>query len=327
MQSIWMVAAALLFSIMGVGVKLASARYNTWEIVAYRGLVGVIVMSGLTAAQARRSGTPLRQALATRHLRMHLTRSVSGTISLTLWFVAIAGLPLATAMTINSASPLFIGAWVALIALRAREPIDRAMSLALMFGFVGVLLLLQPTFNHDQWGYAVLGTVSTSFTAVAYLSVKALGRVGEPDTRIVLYFSAFNALAGLTGATIFGFHAHDLRGLAMLAIVGFAGAFAQLAVTRAFAAGGTLLTANLGYTGILFSTTWGYLIFGDVLHLTNAMGMAIIVVSSGIATVMTARALKRAAAEPDETIAVRRSIVEPLDRPRERTPDASAGQR
>lgn len=323
MQSVWMVVAALLFSIMGVGVKLASTHYNTWEIVAYRGLVGVVVLSGLMLVRARRSGTSLRDALATRHLRMHVTRSVSGTISLTLWFVAIAGLPLATAMTINSSSPLFIGAWVAFVALRSGERIDRAMTLALMFGFVGVLLLLQPTFNRDQWSYAVIGTVSTSFTAVAYLSVKALGRIGEPDTRIVFYFSAFNALAGLTGAAFFGFHAHDARGLALLAIVGFAGAFAQLAVTRAFAAGGTLLTANLGYTGIVFSTTWGYLIFGDTLHLTNALGMAIIVVSSGIATVMTARALKRVAAEPDEAVAV----AGPLEPSSERTFDASPRQR
>ena len=180
-----------------------------------------------------------------------------------------------------------------------------------------------------------MGTISTSFTAVAYLSVKALGRVGEPDTRIVLYFSVFNALAGLTGAAFFGFHAHDARGLALLAVVGFAGAFAQLAVTRAFAAGGTLLTANLGYTGIVFSTTWGYLIFGDQLHVTNGLGMAIIVVSSGIATVMTARAQKRAAAEPDEVVASSAAPVAsstgPIKlaaaTPPERTFDAPARQR
>lgn len=327
MQSIWMVVAALLFSVMGVGVKLASTHYNTWEIVAYRGLIGVTVLSSVMLVRARHGGVPLREALVTRHLGMHLRRSVSGTISLTLWFVAIAGLPLATAMTINSSSPLFIGAWVAFAALRAGERVDRAMSLVLLFGFVGVVLLLQPTFNRDQWSFAVIGTVSTAFTAVAYLSVKALGQIGEPDTRIVLYFSAFNALAGLTGAAIFGFHAHDARGLALLALVGFAGAFAQLAVTRAFAAGGTLLTANLGYTGIVFSTTWGYLVFGDTLHLTNAVGMAIIVVSSGIATVMTARALRRAAAQPDEPIVVPSTPQVPDQASIERISNASARQR
>jgi S-adenosylmethionine uptake transporter len=303
MQSVWMVAAALFFSLMGVAVKLASAQYNTWEIVAYRGLVGVAIMGCMIAVRARRGGASVIHALSTRHLFMHLRRSVSGTISLTLWFVAIAGLPLATAMTINSSSPLFIGAWVAWLAFRSGERIDRAMTFALLSGFVGVVLLLQPTFNADQWGYAIVGTTSTVFTAVAYLSVKALGQIGEPDTRIVFYFSAFNAITGLIGAGFMGFHAIDAHGFALLIAVGLCGTLGQLAVTRAFGFGGTLLSANLGYTGIVFSTLWGYLIFGDTLELTNGLGMTVIVVSSVIATFMTARALKRAAIEPDETIA------------------------
>src|ERR1700709_997276 len=99
MQSIWMVVAALLFSLMGVGVKLASAQYSTWEIVGYRGLVGMAVMGALMALRARRRRAPCPAAFATRYPSMHFTRALSGTVSLTLWFFAIAGLPLATAMT------------------------------------------------------------------------------------------------------------------------------------------------------------------------------------------------------------------------------------
>lgn len=302
MQSVWMVVAALLFSLMGVAVKLASSQYSTSEIVAYRGLVGVLVMSGIIGVQVRRGGSTVRAALATRHLGMHLRRGISGTLSLSLWFFAIAGLPLATAMTVNYASPLFIGAWVAWTTHRLGGRIDRAMTLALISGFVGVVLLLQPSFNREQWSFAIIGITSTTLTAVAYLSVKALARAGEPETRIVFYFSALNAASGLVGAAIFGFHAHDARGLALLATVGCTGALAQLAVTRAFGSGGTLLTANLGYTGIVFSSAWGYVVFGDRVGLTNGVGMTIIVVSSVIATLMTARTMKRSAAQPDEAV-------------------------
>ena len=293
MQSVWMIVAALLFSLMGLAVKLASAQYGIWEIVAYRGLVGVAVMGAIMTWRARRHGTSLARDLATRHLGMHLRRSVSGTTSLALWFVAIAGLPLATSMTISSSSPLFIGAWVAWESWRARERIDRTMTVALVAGFVGVLVLLQPTVARDQTGYALIGIASTVFTAIAYLSVKALGAVGEPNLRIVFYFSVANALAGLVGSLFFGFHAHDLRGIALLASVGFAGALAQLAVTRAFGAGGTLLTANLGYSGIIFSTALGYLVYGDTIRLFNGLGITIIVGSSAVATLMTARAQRR----------------------------------
>lgn len=303
MQSLWMIVAALLFSLMGVAVKLASAHYNTWEIVFYRGLVGVIVIGSLIANHARRTQGSIRAALATPRIGMHLTRGISGTISVTLWFYSIAGLPIATAMTINYSSPLFIGAWIAWTARRAGDRIDVLMMAVLAAGFIGVMVLLQPTIGNDQWVFATVGTLSAALAAVAYLSVKTLGHAGEPNARIVFYFSAMNALSGLAGASLFGFHAHDARGLALLAGVGLTASLAQLAMTRAFASGGTLLTANLGFTGVVFSSLWGIAIFGDVVRLESMIGMAIIIVSGVLATVMTARALKRAKEQPDEAVA------------------------
>jgi S-adenosylmethionine uptake transporter len=236
---------------------------------------------------------------------MHLTRGISGTISLTLWFFSIAGLPIATAMTINYSSPLFIGAWVAWSAHRAGRAIDATMLVALGFGFAGVLLLLQPTIASDQWIFAVIGTVSAALSAIAYLSVKALGQAGERNMLIVFYFSSMNAAAGLAGSLAFGFHRHDLRGVALLACVGIAATLAQLAMTRAYASGGTLLTANLGFTGIIFASIWGVVLFDDAIHAASAIGMTIIVASGVSATLLTARTLRRTEAPRDETIGPR----------------------
>ena len=302
MQSLWMIVAALLFSLMGVAVKLASSQYDTWEIVFYRGLIGVMVMGGMIALHARRTQGSIRDALITRRIGMHLTRGISGTLSVTLWFFSIAGLPIATAMTISSSSPLFIGAWIAWTAHRAGGRIDVMMTVALVGGFIGVMLLLQPTFASDQWIFAILGTTGAALTAIAYLSVKALGQAGEPNARIVFYFSAMNAVVGLAGSLVFGFHPHDLRGFILLACVGVTAALAQLAMTRAYASGGTLLTANLGFSSIVFASIWGIAIFGDVIRLDSAIGMAIIIVSGVLATLMTARAFKRSKAEPDEEV-------------------------
>ncbi len=302
MQSLWMIVAALLFSLMGVAVKLASSQYNTWEIVLYRGLVGVMVMGGMIALQARRTRVSIRDALSTPRIAMHLTRGISGTLSVLLWFFSIAGLPIATAMTISSSSPLFIGAWIAWTAHRAGNRIDVMMMIALLGGFIGVMVLLQPTLASNQGIFAILGTTGAALTAIAYLSVKALGVAGEPNARIVFYFSAMNALAGLAGAALFGFHALDLRGLALLACVGISAALAQLAMTRAYASGGTLLTANLGFTSIVFSSIWGIAIFGDVIRLDSAIGMVVIIASGVLATLMTARALKRTQSEPDQEV-------------------------
>ena len=88
MQALWMLLASFFFASMGVCIKLASAHFNPFEIVAYRGLVGMLFLWGFT----RWKGI----SLATQVPLMHLWRSVVGTISLTAWFYAIAVLPLAT---------------------------------------------------------------------------------------------------------------------------------------------------------------------------------------------------------------------------------------
>ena len=88
-----MVGAAFAFTLMGVCVEFASTRYGAGEIVFYRSLVGLALM----ALVMRWRGI----GWATRVPGMHFWRSLSGTIALCLWFYAIGGLPLATAITVS----------------------------------------------------------------------------------------------------------------------------------------------------------------------------------------------------------------------------------
>ncbi len=99
-----MALASLLYAIMGVGVKWASTHYQAGAIVFYRSLVGLVMM----AAVMRARGIGWR----TRLPGMHLWRSAFGTTALCLWFVVIGGLPLATAMTLNAMSSVWIARFV-----------------------------------------------------------------------------------------------------------------------------------------------------------------------------------------------------------------------
>ena len=104
MQALWMLAAAFFFATMAVCVKFASAHFNMAELVCYRGLLGMLFMW----AWARGRGV----SLATRYAGMHMWRSLVGVISLGAWFYAIAHLPLATAMTLNYMSSVWIAAFL-----------------------------------------------------------------------------------------------------------------------------------------------------------------------------------------------------------------------
>src|SRR5690606_20986896 len=100
MQALWMVLAAFLFASMGVCVKIASAHFSSAELVCYRGIIGMFLLWQLARAQ--------QVTLATRYPGMHAWRSLIGVASLGAWFYAIAHLPLATAMTLNYMSSVWI---------------------------------------------------------------------------------------------------------------------------------------------------------------------------------------------------------------------------
>ena len=101
MTAPWLiVVASFLFATMGVCVKLASAEYASGEIVFYRGLTGAVMMLALTHWR----GGSLRTSVAS----MHFWRCASGVTALSLWFYSIGNLPLATAMTLNYMSSVWM---------------------------------------------------------------------------------------------------------------------------------------------------------------------------------------------------------------------------
>lgn len=279
-----MVMATLLFATMGVCVKLASELYAASEIVMYRGLVGMVAMALLTRQQG--------VSLATRVPGMHLWRSISGVTSLCLWFYAIGKLPLATAMTLNYMSSV----WMALFllggaVLMGASKLDWRLMASVLLGFVGVALILRPTVDEQQLWHGLAGLLSGMLAAMAYLQVTALGRAGEPELRVVFYFSVGGAIAGalVTAVTEGGLQAHTLKGAALLLAVGLLATTAQVCLTRAYAIGRPLVNACLQYLGIVFSFGYGMLLFKDPLTWPAAVGMLLIIGAGIAATLLRAK--------------------------------------
>jgi S-adenosylmethionine uptake transporter len=281
MQSLWMLVAAALFAVLGACVKLASAHYSIAELVLYRALFGVVALAAYAYFTHRPLGTPVPW--------MHLRRGAVGTASLSLWFFATSILPLGTATALNYTSSLFLAAFALGAALRARRPAQTGLLLTVAIGFVGVLLVLQPSFGAGQWPGALAGLVSGLLSATAYWHVRELARLGEPEWRIVFYFSASAMALGLGGSLITGFSTHTPSGLLLLAAVGTSALLAQLAMTRAYALGRTLLVASLQYFAIVFAAILGVAVFADRIALAGWIGMAVVIVSGALATWLAQR--------------------------------------
>lgn len=278
-----MLAASFLFATMGVCVKLASSQYSAAEIVFYRGLIGVLFIVGLV----RQRGGSLRTAVPA----MHFWRSISGVCALVLWFYAIGQLPLATAMTLNYMSSV----WMALFliggsVMLGSDRVDGRLVATVLVGFAGVALVLRPTLDQNQLWYGLAGLSSGMLSALAYLQVTALGRAGEPEYRVVFYFSLGGTAAGaLMMAAISGVHPHTARGLALLLAIGVLATAAQIMMTRAYTIGRTLSNASLQYLGIAFSFAYGVLLFDDPVTWMALAGMLLIVGAGLAATLLRSR--------------------------------------
>jgi drug/metabolite transporter (DMT)-like permease len=291
------VGATFLFSTMGVCVKLASEEYPAGEIVFYRSLTGALMMLALARWQ--------RGTLATRLPAMHFWRSLAGVISLVLWFYALGNLPLATAMTLNYMSSV----WMALfliggaIALGTSR-VDGRLIATVLAGFLGVALILRPTIEERQLWHGLMGLLSGVIAATAYLQVTALGRAGEPEYRIVFYFSLGGVGAGALTMLWSGMHGHSWRGAALLLAVGVTATVAQLMMTRAYTTGRTLVNASLQYLGIAWAFAYGVLLFGDRVTWMAICGMLLVVGAGLAATMLRSRSTPSVAsvADPPNTL-------------------------
>ena len=293
MQALWMVAAAFCFALMGVCIKFASVYFGAQEIIFYRGLISMALLWWLARRQ--------HVSLATRYPLMHTWRSFIGVISMGFWFYSIGKLPLATAMTLNYMSSLWVAAFVvggALMAWRPKAEGDQPalnipLVLTVIIGFAGVLLMLRPSMDADQLFAGIIGLLSGLLSAFAYMQVVALSRIGEPEQRVVFYFALGSAVAGglvmvFTGASPFpGWPALWLIPIGILATGG------QLFMTMAYASAttrrATLVVANLQYSGIVFGGLASIIVFGDQIPAIGWLGMALIVGSGIVATVLRKR--------------------------------------
>ncbi|MBU4609918.1 DMT family transporter [Achromobacter sp. GG226] len=280
MQALWMLVATFMFSLMGTCVKLASdMNASLGLIVLMRGIPSVVMLL-IWARMANLSIRPVAW-------KGHIWRNVAGVTSMWMGFVALSLLPLATAVTLNYTSPLFIAGWM-LGWGGARG--DRIRLIAVVMGFLGVLAVLRPTLGDDQWLPALAGLAAGASGAAAQLQVRSLSHRGEATWRIVLYFSMAVCLTGALALALTEWHNPTPGGWAALIAVGTTGLLGQLAMTRAFGHGAPLLSAALQYSIIIFASILGFLLWGDTPDRIAVIGMACIVGAGLLSVWRTLRA-------------------------------------
>lgn len=261
-----MVVAGLAFAAMGVFAKAGGPHFSSLELVFYRSLVGVFTLGLMARMRGWSLGTP--------HWRLHLQRGISGVISLVLYFHCIGQLPLATAVTLNYTSPLFLALMTTLL---LHQPFRGPLVGAIAVSFAGLLFLLEPTLREDQLGPAALGLASGFLAALAYVNVTKLGATGEPSWRVVFYFTLLSTVLAGLAMPLTGVHPITSGNAWILLGVGATATVGQYAMTRAYHSGHTLVVGSLSYSTVVFSAILGLALWGEALGHYGWVGMALIV--------------------------------------------------
>ncbi|SNR70267.1 EamA-like transporter family protein [Methylobacillus rhizosphaerae] len=263
-----MLVAAFFFAIMGVLVKLGAEKFGSAELVFYRSLFGLVFITIMTRYYKVTLKTPL--------IRTHMKRAILGFISLLCFFFSISELPLATAITLNYTSPLFLAM---AIPFMLHEKPRKSLILAVIIGFIGVALLLKPSLHIEELIAGTIGLLSGAMAGVVYVHVTQLGRAGEPDWRTVFYFTLVCTVG--SGLWMLFYHSTALnwQDIPLLLGIGAASTIAQLAMTRAYRTGNPLVVGSLAYTTVLLASLFGILIWGEMLSPDRWLAVALIILS------------------------------------------------
>ena len=290
---LYMLAAVLAFSAMDAAAKWLTARYNVVEVAMLsRGISPFLALA--IALQQGGLGT-----LKTRHPVWHLSRSAANGVTLLTFFAALIFLPLADTIAITFVSPLIM---CALAVPMLKERVGPRRWTAIVIGFLGVLVITQPSGAGFGWG-AVLA-LGAAFGDAIGINITRRMSVTE-SSHSILFWSSVVLIVAFGAMLLFQWpspwvtpSAHDLLPFAILAITGCG---AQFCLAQAFRYGEVSLLAPLEYGALIWAVVFGYIFWGDLPTLTVLGGVAIIIASSAYVAHREARE-KGASAVPERDL-------------------------
>lgn len=258
------------FSVLDAVTKKLTEGYGTWQISATSRIITIVVMLVMILHQHRGI-----HVLRTSFVRTHLMRSVLVVATTWTFFECLRYLELADAIAIAFAAPLFITAMSGPI---LGEKVGWRRWTAVVVGFVGVIVALEPGRHGISWG-AVLALIAAVTYAMGQLWLRPLaGR--EKGHNIIFYSTLFSGLAVLGPAIAEWKWPVTAFDWMLFLVQGSCSTLGQLSMVRAFRVGEASLLAPFEYTALIWAGLFGYIFWGDIPTLQVLFGAFIIIGAS-----------------------------------------------
>ena len=265
---LWMLAASVFFVSLDATAKYLTHSYSAVEITWARYLFHTIFVIAWAGA---RLPTALRRA----RFGMQFLRGLFLVATTLLYFLAIRTIPLADATSIMFLSPILV---TALSAPLLGERVGLRRWLGVSAGLIGALIIVRPGAGVIQLSSLLL-VVAAAINALYQVTTRLLNRTDHPITTNV-YSAAVGTAAASLGLPI-AWVMPDLAGWLLMALAGLCGAVGHYCMIKAFAAAPAAAVAPISYVGLIWSTFYGLVLFGDLPDQWTVAG-ALIIVGSGL---------------------------------------------
>jgi len=264
--ALWMIGAIGSFSAMAVAGREASFDLDTFEIMLYRSIVGVIIVFAILTLTGRWG------QVTRRHPGLQIFRNLAHFSGQNLWFYAVTVIPLAQVFALEFTSPLWV---LVLSPLVLGERMTPMRTLAAVMGFIGILIVARPSPESLNPGVitAALSAICFAFTIML---TKKLTRT-ESIACILFYLTTTQVVFGLIAAGYDGDIAlPSAASLPWVVVIGCAGLLAHFCLTNALSIAPATVVIPIDFTRLPVIAVVGMLLYNEPLDLFVFAGALVI---------------------------------------------------
>ena len=264
----WMCTAALGSSSMNGLIRETSADIHAFEIAFFRNLFGLAFLVPLLV------GAGFAQ-MRTQRLGLHALRGLINIAAMLMFFTALSITPLAKVTALSFTAPIF-AAVLSVVFLGERFRLYRWI--AIVIGFLGMLIILRPGFVALELG-ALLAAGAAVLWAVAMILIKLLSRT-ESSVAIVAWMGIFLCAFSI-GPALWVWQTPTLSNLIWLVFIGLCGSIAQVTLSQSFKETEPTAVLPLDFLKLIWATILGAWLFGEFPDAFTWIG-AIVIFSAGL---------------------------------------------
>lgn len=264
--SLLLLVAEFLLASMGAIIKVLALDLPNEMIVFFRNLFGLMAILPMLLTM----GSSL---FKTEYFHYHLLRATVGVTAMYCFFYSIGHIAFAEAMLVKLSAPLFIP----IIAfLWLGERISNWSKLAIVIGFIGVAIILDPDASEFTL-IALIGLAGAALASLAKVTIRRMGAT-EPSARIVFYFALLSTLISSV-PLLWAWKTPTLEALGLLCLMGTIGTIGQLMMTKAYTLALPGRIAPFTYASLVYASIYGWVFWDESLRWATIIGSLLIFVS------------------------------------------------